>query len=308
MTRKVAVIDTGTNSTRLLVAAVDGGRVRELKRSLTVTRLGAGVQSNGRLDARARQRVALCVNGYADIIRDHQPQRTIILATSSVRDASDGEEFIAGLARRHGFDYRVLDGDEEARLSFSGATLDLAAGQRTIFFDIGGGSTEIAAGKPGHPEIWRSLDIGCVRLTESFLAADPPTKRELEDAAGFVDRMLASCLEREGLGQADVVIAVAGTMTALAAIDLGLEVYDRDRVDGHLLTLTSVRRCLERLKVLTTAELAEVPTLEAGRADVIVAGALIAVRLMDYLGIGKVRISESDILDGAAVRLAGGWG
>lgn len=308
MTRKVAVIDTGTNSTRLLIAAVEAGRVRELERRLIVTRLGAGVQESGRLDGEARRRVALCMEGYAEIISHHQPDRTMILATSSVRDAVDGEEFIAGLAASHGFEYRVLGGDEEARLSFAGATLNVAGGQRTMFFDIGGGSTEIAVGKPGHPELWRSLDIGCVRLTERFLPTDPPTGRELADASEFVDRMLAAQLYRKQLGRPDEVIAVAGTMTALAAIDLDLEEYDRDRVDGHLLTLAAVRRCLQRLSSLPLARREEEATLEAGRADVIVAGALIAVRLMEFLGIDAVRISESDILDGAAALLAAGGG
>lgn len=305
---KVAVIDTGTNSTRLLIATVRNGHVSELGRHLTVTRLGAGVQETGRLDENARRRVARCVDEYAELISRHKPVRTIILATSSVRDAADGESFIAALAARHGYEYRVLSGGEEARLSFEGATLNMDGSHRVIFFDIGGGSTEIAAGAPGRPEYCLSLDLGCVRLTEAFLAADPPVAEELSAAAAFVDALLERRLDRVRLGTADEVVAVAGTMTALAAINLGLEEYDRDRVDGHLLTLAAVKGSLGRLAALPVARRAETANLEAGRADVIIGGAIIATRLMPFLGAEAVRIRESDILDGAAARLAGGGG
>lgn len=304
--KKVAVIDTGTNSTRMLVAAVAGTEVTELERRIEITRLGAGVDRKGRLDEAACQRVEACLEEFARVISRYQPERVVIIATSSVRDAADGASFIAALASQYGYDYSVLAGEQEARLSFTGATLGISTPGRVMFFDIGGGSTEVAAGTPGEPDYVRSLNLGCVRLTERFFKDDPPSPRELEAASDFVDGVLTAGLSGARLGQPEKVVAVAGTMTSLAAIDLGLREYDRSRVDGYEMSRQAVEASYHRLASLGVAERARLATLDAGRADVIVAGALIAVRILAFAGLESVQVRESDILDGAAVRIAAG--
>lgn len=301
---KVAVIDTGTNSTRLLIARVAGGEFHELARLTTVTRLGEGVDAAGRLAPAARERVRRCVSDYAAVVAAHEVGRTQILATSSVREAADGEQFMAELARRHHFSYRILAGDEEARLSFTGATLRLGRGaKRTMLVDIGGGSTEIATGSGGRVDFACSMPIGCVRLSERFIQHDPPEAAELADAAGYIDRELAGAIDRGRLGAVDLAVAVAGTVTSLAAIDLGLALYDRDAVHGHLLLREAVERLLDRLARLDLPGRLAIPTVEPGRADVIVAGALIASRVMEYTGTAALAVSETDIMDAAALEM-----
>lgn len=303
---RVAVIDTGTNSTRLLVADVHAGHVDEQIRRARITRLGEGVDATGRLEAAVRERVQSCVSAYAELIAAEEVSRALILATSSVRDAANGNEFISGLAKTMAFDYRILTGEEEASLSFTGATMELMPDSRTLFFDVGGGSTEIAAGKPGLVEYARSLGIGCVRIGERFLGSDPVKGKELAAAADFIDEMLAAEVNKQHLQGADTAVAVAGTVTSLAAIDMNLKKYDADAVHGHVLTRANVDRLLERLAAMKLKERHGIATLERGRADVIVGGTVIVSRLLAFTGIDAFTVSERDILDGAALKLAAG--
>ncbi len=302
----VAVIDTGTNSTRLLVADAGDGKVREIARRTEVTRLGEGVDKSGRLNRSARARVQRAVDGYAEIIARHNAQRTVILATSSVREAADGEEFLAWLAESHYLSERLLSGAEEAALSYLGATFSLPDRQRIMLFDVGGGSTEIAAGKVGRVDYARSLDIGCVRITERFFKNDPVLPVEADAAAGFINDLLQTKVDPHYLVGIEIAVAVAGTVTSLAAVDLGLKKYDRDAVHGHLLTREKVGALFDRLAGLSLKQRLKINTIEQGRADVIVGGALIVLKLMEYSGIDALTVSENDILDGAALKLAAG--
>lgn len=300
----VAIIDTGTNSTRMLVARRAGNELEELARLTTVTRLGEGVDAAGRLGAAARERVSRCVDEYAEIIAAHGVENTLMLATSSVRDSSDGEEFLAQLARQHGFSCGILPGKEEARLSFLGATLGLGhASGRIMLVDIGGGSTEIACGVRGRIDYARSLRLGCVRISERFFREDPPAATELAGAASQIDATLASGIERGRLGAVDLAVAVAGTVTTLAAIDLELQRYDRDAVHGHVLDRQAVDGMLERLARMDFSQRLAIATVGEGRADVIVGGALIASRVMEYTGVSSLTVSETDIMDAAALEL-----
>ncbi len=300
----VAIIDTGTNSTRMLVARRAGNELEELARLTTVTRLGEGVDAAGRLGAAARERVSRCVGEYAGIIAAHGVENTLMLATSSVRDSSDGEEFLAQLARQHGFSCRILPGKEEARLSFLGATLGLGHDSgRIMLVDIGGGSTEIACGVRGRIDYARSLRLGCVRISERFFREDPPAATELAGAASQIDATLAAGIERRRLGAVDLAVAIAGTVTTLAAIDLELQRYDRDAVHGHVLDRQAVDGMLERLARMDFSQRLAIATVGEGRADVIVGGALIVSRVMEYTGVSSLTVSETDIMDAAALEL-----
>ena len=304
---RVAVIDTGTNSTRLIVASVAGERVEELGRKTTVTRLGERVDETGALSESAMRRVRDCVKKYADVISKLGAERTVILATSSVRDAANGPGFIAGLAGEFSFEHRVLAGGEEAALSFRGATAETRQSIRAMLLDVGGGSTEIAAGSHETAGYFRSLRLDCVRLSERYLHHDPATHAELSAAADHVDEVLAAGIDRQLLGKVENVLAVAGTATALAAIDLGQKVYDRSRVHNHRLTRERVDDWLSRLAAMTAAErMRRFPTMETGRADVIVGGVLIISRVLKFTGVRQFTVSERDILDGAAAALAAG--
>lgn len=302
MARRVAIVDTGTNSTRLLVADVEGETLREVVRKTRITRLGEGVAAAGVLQQRAKERVRSVFDGYRKITAYLEAEDTLLLATSSIRDTADGEVFIAGLARKAAFDYRILTGSQEAELAFTGASIGQPCGRRMVVADIGGGSTELAAGSDGQARRAVSLDIGCVRLSERFLRSDPPGADELRAAAGLVDRMLSESAAGIFTG-AELCIGVAGTVTSLAAMDLGLEQYDRDLVHGHVLSTIAVKELTSTLAARTVAELRrDYTVLEAGRADVILAGALILERLLDHAGAEEIIVSENDILDGAAIR------
>ncbi|MFA6000736.1 MAG: Ppx/GppA phosphatase family protein [Thermoleophilia bacterium] len=299
--KRIAVIDTGTNSTRLLIADVEYRSVKELDRMTTITRLGEGVDRTGRLNREAKERVLACISHYASIISQYEPLTTHIIATSSVRDAEDGEDFIKEIANLHSYDYRILSGEEEARLSFSGATFSTSQEQKTLLFDVGGGSTEIVAGKGADIEFVCSMRLGCVRLKERFLGSDPASVDEIQKASGFIDGILADSLDPGRISGIECGYGVAGTVTTLAAIDLGLKTYDRELVHGHEMTAGKVEELFSGLAALPVVKRMEDSTMEKGRADVIVAGALIVTRLLRYAGLQSFLVSERDILDGAAL-------
>ena len=302
MTR-LAVIDTGTNSTRLLIAETAPGLVREVMRQTNITRLGEGVDRGQRLAAAARDRVRQCVALYAASIGELGAERALILATSSVRDASDGEEFLASLAGQFAFDWRLLSGEEEASLSFLGASMSLDRQARALLFDVGGGSTEVVVGQGRQVEFATSLNLGCVRLREKFFEGDPASPVEIKAATEFIDGELKS-MAGERFERIEETLAVAGTVTTLAALDLGLEVYDREQVHGHVITREKVDGLFGALSEMSLSERMQLPVMEKGRADVIAAGALIVSRLLHHIGITEFTVSEFDILDGAALAMA----
>ena len=299
----MAVIDLGTNSTRLLVGELVDGGVRELERRSTVTRLGQGVDSSGRLAEEAMERVYATVAAYREAIDGHNAAAVLAVATSAVRDAANGEEFRAALRERFGVDAQTISGDEEARLTFLGATSGRADRTTdTLVIDIGGGSTEFVVGHPGsEPAFHVSTRLGSVRQSERHLATDPPPAAELAELA----REAAEVIEAEvpELVRADVQggIAVAGTATSLAAIDQELEPYDSERVHGYHLPLESVSRITTELAALPLERRRNVAGLHPDRAPTIVAGAAILLVSMRSFGLDEVEVSEADILHGVAL-------
>ena len=286
---RVAAIDQGTNTTRLLVADVEDGRVREVVRRTEITRLGEGVDERRRLLPLPIARVRNCLTAYRREAERLGAERTLLVATSAVRDAENGEAFLGEVEWSYAFATQLLSGDEEAELMLRGVG---AIGPGTLVLDIGGGSTELVTA-----DSRTSLDVGAVRLTERFLHGDPPKREELEACAEQVRALLP------GL-EASSAVGVAGTITTLAALDLGLDEYDRERVHGHELSRAGVERQLERLAALPLTERREVPALEPERAPVIVAGAVIAREVLAGYGLEGYRVSEHDILDGIAFAAA----
>jgi exopolyphosphatase / guanosine-5'-triphosphate,3'-diphosphate pyrophosphatase len=288
---RVAAIDLGTNTTRLLVADVTDGTVDAIVRRSTITRLGEGVDARRRLLPLPITRVRNCLADYRRELESLGAERALLVATSAVRDAENGEAFLGEIEWSYGFTTRLLSGEQEADLTLRGVG---AVDGETIVIDIGGGSTElIAAGARV------STELGSVRLTERFLESDPPAAGELEELAQAIRSVLEEhdLSGRRGIG-------VAGTVTSLAALDLGLVEYDADRVHGHRLGQDAVRAQLERLAALPLAERREVPGLEPERAPVIVAGAAILLEIMRHLELPEVEVSERDLLDGAALEAA----
>jgi exopolyphosphatase / guanosine-5'-triphosphate,3'-diphosphate pyrophosphatase len=302
---RVAVVDLGTNSTRLLVAEVRDGSLNELERRTIVTRLGEGVEATGRLADSAIARVAGALGEYREVIDELGAREVVAVATSAMRDAANGPAFRDEIQQRFGIDARTISGDEEARLTFLGATTNRDAGAETLVIDIGGGSTEYVTGRAGSaPGFHVSTRMGSVRHTERHLHTDPPTAAELsalgEDARTIVEADVPADVRarvQEG-------IAVAGTATSLAAIDQELDPYDPDRVHGYRLTRAACEGILARLAGLTVEERRHVKGLHPDRAPTIVAGAGILLESVRSFDLDGVEISENDILHGAALAAA----
>jgi exopolyphosphatase/guanosine-5'-triphosphate,3'-diphosphate pyrophosphatase len=301
-TRRVAVIDVGTNSARLLVADVAGGRVSPVERRSTVTRLGRGVDLSGRLSAEAIEDACAAIGEYVVALGELGAETVDAIATSAVRDAENGSAFIAELRERFALSARVLDGEEEARLTYLGATSEHVPSVPTLVVDIGGGSTELIVGTGSEISFHTSLQAGVVRHSERHIGSDPPTALELEALAGDVRGLIEGALG-EGV-RAEEGIAVAGTPTSLAAIELELVPYDPARVHGHVLRLPEIQRMFSRLASVPLAERVEIPGLHADRALTIVAGVVILVETMRAFGLDSISVSEHDILYGTAIAAA----
>jgi len=295
---RVAAVDLGTNSTRLLVADVDGDRLDEVVRRLTITRLGEGVDERRRLLPVPIARVRNCLTEYRRELEEHGASRTLAIATSAVRDAENGEAFLGEIEWSYGFATRLLDGNEEAALMVRGVNAGRPPVEDTMIVDIGGGSTELVVTSNGPaPAASTSLDVGCVRLTERFLGSDPPSRRELAASGAFVRSLLPQYKARDAIG-------VAGTVTTLATLDLGLGDHDPEKTHGHRVARDSVERELERLAGMTFEERLAVPGIEPGRAPVIVAGLVVLREILDAYGLAEIEVSERDILHGAAFAAA----
>ena len=303
---RVGVVDIGTNSTRLLVAEVEGRRLRELSRRTEVTRLGEGVDTTGVLTEPARERVFAVLDAYRRELDEHGCDATTAVLTSAVRDAANGAEFAAGVRRRYGFDARTIDGETEARLTFLGATADRdAAGDGTLaVIDIGGGSTEYVVGEGGDIVFHASTQAGVVRQTERHLRSDPPQSDELQALADDVRAVIARDLPREVRSRVGHAVAVAGTATSCAAIDQQLEPYDPERVHGYAIQDGSLELMLARLADMALDERRRVTGLHPDRAPTIVAGVVILLEAVRAFGLRQVEVSEHDILWGAALTLA----
>lgn len=302
----VAAIDCGTNSTRLLIARRgEAGRPDAIVREMRITRLGQGVDASGRLDPEAVRRTLDVLGSYRAVMDDHGVTTVRVTATSAARDAENRDDFFVPATQIVGTAPELLSGDEEAALSFAGATADLVDRPGTyLVVDVGGGSTEFAAGTVhGDGTVGltgtESVDMGCVRITERFLTSDPPTWSDLADARLWCEHRVAAVRDRvPGAWGAETLVGLAGTVSTLAAIDQGLDHYDRDRIHHHRLGADRIREWTGRLMRMDTAARLGVPGMEAGRAGVIVGGAIVLTTILDVLGFDELVTSEADILDG----------
>jgi len=323
---RLAVVDLGTNTCRLLLAEVwDGVITHTEMRRTEVVRLGEGVDQTGRLAPAAVERTLVRLREYATLIEGYAPERRLLIATSALRDAADGRRFLEQVERECGLPWRVIGGKEEAALAFRGAVAcaPVPSG-RILVFDIGGGSTELAIGRaapdsaprstepvvgcvdagraPGPDRTW-SLDVGAVRLTERFFASDPPTIGQWRQAVRYTRGLLSGAVPPEAR-QVDAGIGVAGTITTLVANHLGLREYRTDLVHGRELSLATVEAAIRAFRSLTSGARALLPGIEPGREDVILAGALIAREVCRLFALSTVLCSEADILEGAILSLA----
>jgi len=299
--QRVAVVDIGSNSTRLLVAEVDAGRVAEVERHSRVTRLGRGVDLSGQLSAEAIEAACEVIADYMELCRELGVEQIEAIATSAVRDASNGQAFVAELRERFALSARVLDGEEEARLTYMGATSEHPPSEPTVIIDIGGGSTELIVGVGREISFHTSLQAGVVRHTERHVASDPPKAIELEALASDVRALIEKAIDGDDGVKAGAGIAVAGAPTSLASIEMGLQPYDPKQVHGHTLTLTSIQRLLSQLASSPLANRVETPGLHPDRAPTIVAGAVILVETMRAFDLESISVSEHDILYGVAL-------
>ena len=302
---RLAALDVGTNSTRLLVADVEGGAVvAEHAREMVITRLGKGVDRSGRFDPAALARTLQVLAGYAETCRRLGVERRRLVATSATRDAADRQAFLDGVRDLLGVEAEVLTGQAEAAAAYRGATSGLAGDRSTLVVDIGGGSTELISGDGAAAKAMVSLDIGCVRLFERHLHRDPPAPDEVAalraDVAGHLPRV-AEALDPAA---AEQVVGVAGTVTTVTAIALGLDAYDPRRIHHQALDPAEIATVAGKLAAMTVAERAAMPVMARGREDVIVAGALLLDELVQRFQLRRVIASETDILDGVLLGLA----
>jgi exopolyphosphatase/guanosine-5'-triphosphate,3'-diphosphate pyrophosphatase len=321
MISRVAAVDCGTNSLRLLVADVDTGRAEltDVARRMEIVRLGQGVDQTGRLAPEALDRTIAVLRQYAHIIAGSGAQAVRMVATSATRDADNAAEFVHRVKEVLGVAPEVLTGEEEARLSFTGATAELAAGADGgpfLVADIGGGSTEFvlgdataAAGRAGTaggaPVYALSVNIGCVRMTERHLHGDPPTGPQIAAATADIDAALDAVARVVPVRQARTLIGLAGSVTTVAAIAMGLAAYDPARIHHARVSAAGVHEVTRGLLAQTRAARAAIGVMHPGRVDVIGGGALVLDRIMERFGFGEVLASEHDILDGIAWSLAG---
>jgi exopolyphosphatase / guanosine-5'-triphosphate,3'-diphosphate pyrophosphatase len=304
---RVAAVDCGTNSLRLLIADVDreAGRLTDVSRQMEIVRLGQGVDATGRLASEPLARTLRALEAYARAIDDAAACRVRMVATSATRDAANAAEFIRGVAGILGVPPEVLSGDEEARLSFTGATAELGTDHRPphLVVDIGGGSTEFVLGT-GEPEAALSVDIGCVRMTERHLHANPPLPGEVAAATADIDAALDVVAAKVPVTAARTLIGLAGSVTTVAGIALGLPGYDPARIHLARIPAPQVSQIARDLLGQDYQQRATIPVMHPGRIDVIGAGALLLDRVLARFGFAEVVASEHDILDGIAWSIA----
>lgn len=300
----IASLDLGTNSTRVLVARPVGGRLETLDRRNTITRLGQDVGATGRLGDEGVERTLACLRSYREVLDANGVERLRAAATSAARDAANRDEFFDAVEEVVGVRPELLSGAEEGRLSFVGATgeLDPSLGPFLVV-DIGGGSTEFIVGTDDVEGVM-SVDVGCVRLTERFLEHDPPLPEELSACISYTDAFLDDVVrEVPAVAGARTLVGLAGTVTTVAAVEIGLETYDRDRIHHFRLTRDAAEDVFRTLATEALADRVHNPGLEPARADVIVGGCCVLVAVFRRLGFDEMIVSEADILDGLALSL-----
>ncbi|MDX2595142.1 MULTISPECIES: Ppx/GppA phosphatase family protein [Streptomyces] len=313
MTR-VAAIDCGTNSIRLLVADADPatGELVDLDRRMTIVRLGQGVDRTGRLAPEALERTFAACRAYAEIIKEHGAEKLRFVATSASRDAENRDDFVRGVVDILGVEPEVITGDQEAEFSFTGATRELTGrddlARPYLVVDIGGGSTEFVVGDD-HVRAARSVDVGCVRMTERHLVhdgkvSDPPTEAQVAAIRADIEAALDLAERTVPLREAHTLVGLAGSVTTVSAIAQDLPEYDSARIHHSRISHDRVREITEGLLRSTHAERAAIPSMHPGRVDVIGAGALVLLAIMERIGAREVVVSEHDILDGIAWSVA----
>lgn len=296
---RVAAIDCGTNSVRLLVRDLPGA---ELHREMRVVRLGQGVDATGSLHPDALERTRVALVDYASVCADLGVERTRMVATSATRDASNRSAFVEMVEQTLGVTPEVINGEEEAALSFAGATGDLTDGAPFLVMDIGGGSTELVLGSDA-VEASYSMDVGCVRLTERRLVSDPPTAAEIAAAREDVEAALDQALDVVPGALCNTAVGLAGSVTTVAALALGLSAYDPVAIHLTRLSAEQIDDVAQRLLSMTRAQRAALPVMHPGRVDVIGGGGLVLQSVVRRLGLTEVLVSESDILDGIALSI-----
>jgi exopolyphosphatase/guanosine-5'-triphosphate,3'-diphosphate pyrophosphatase len=307
--RTLAAIDCGTNSTRLLVSRGDGRRWEALDRQNTITRLGQGVDATGRLDPSAIERTLAALRTYQRSLEQHGVEALRITATSAARDATNAADLFDAAESIVGVRPELLSGQQEGELTFRGATAELEPARGPFLVaDIGGGSTELIVGTT-EVEAVRSLDLGCVRLTEKHLHSDPPAAEELSNAIGEATQMFDDVVRTvPAVSAATTLVGVAGTVTTVAAVEIGLVEWDRDQIHHFELTRAAAEDVFRTLATEPLADRIHNPGLEPARADVIVGGCCVLVALLRVLGADRLLVSEADILDGLVQSLAEGRG
>jgi len=301
---RVAAIDCGTNSIRLLIADVVDNKIVDVVRTMIIVRLGEGVDQTREFSHAALTRTFAAIDVYAGLIAEHKPEVVRFIATSASRDVSNRAEFFAGVKERLGIEPTVISGDEEARLSFLGATAGLAElsdapAAPYLVIDIGGGSTEFVVGEFA-PTAAISTDVGCVRMTERHFHNDPPTAQQISDATQDVDAAIAKAASVVPLEEVRSLIGLAGSVTTIAALALDLQSYDPDRIHGARISAAKVHQITTELLSMTRAQRSKLGPMHEGRVDVIGGGALVLDRIMQVTGLAQVVVSEHDILDGIA--------
>ncbi|WP_144802943.1 Ppx/GppA phosphatase family protein [Kocuria rhizophila] len=313
---RVAAIDCGTNSIRLLIADVvtrdHHPALKDVVREMRIVRLGQGVDATGWLAEAALERTFAAVDEYAALITEHGADRVRFVATSATRDAGNRDVFVAGIRSRLGVVPEVVSGDEEAALSFRGA-LNAAPGldpeDRVLVVDVGGGSTECVLGTPREVLAARSVDVGCVRMTERHLGSNPPTEEQQAHVLRDVDEAMDVVARTVPLEQTTRLVGVAGTVTTVTAMVMGLKRYDPDRINGTVLDVADVDRACRELTAMTRKQRARLGFMHEGRVDVIGAGALVWRRVVERVAratdgrVDTVTASEHDILDGIGLSL-----
>jgi exopolyphosphatase/guanosine-5'-triphosphate,3'-diphosphate pyrophosphatase len=305
---KVAAIDCGTNSIRLLVAQMDdAGELHDLSRRMEIVRLGEGIDRTGRFADAALDRTFAVLDDYTAEIEKLGADRVRMVATSASRDASNKDVFLDGVRQRLGVSPDVVTGDEEAQLSFAGATAELRGSSRFaspyLVCDIGGGSTEFVLGDDSGVRAAKSVDIGCVRMTERHLHDDPPTPQQIDAATNDITAAIADVMRAIPVDEARTLVGLAGSVTTVAGLALGLASYDADRIHHSVIAESEVRRIAQSLLSQPRDERAKLPVMHPGRVDVIGAGALVLDLVLKCCGFAEVVVSEHDILDGIALSL-----
>ena len=300
---RVAAIACGTNSIRLLIADVDGGGLTDVVRVMKVVRLGEGVDVSGSLSPAAIERTWDAVSDYAAQIRAAGAQAVRMVATSASRDADNADVFVDGVLARLGEVPEVISGDEEAALSFAGAVSVLDVPGRVAVVDIGGGSTEFVV---GDSRVGASVseNVGCVRMTERHLRTDPPTPAEIDAATTDIDAAVSHAMAVTGFDTAERIVGLAGSVTTVAALAMGLPEYDSARIHGSRISAREVHEVTAQMLAATRTQRAAEPVMHPGRVDVIGGGALVLDRILTLGGFDEVIVSEHDILDGIALSLA----